>query len=155
MIMKGVSEIIAIILILMIVVALAALAYTWFSGIFSSLTATTSNATTSTTSAMTTNFRIEIAKNVTPGYCYNATVTIRCLGNTPIDVTAMSAYINDVTSKITNTTGGAGNLNTALGYGGVATFYVTNLTPVAMCNTTGSRLRLIVASGLEQSIIIT
>jgi len=153
--MKGVSEIIAIILILMIVVALAALAYTWFSGIFTSLTTTTGNATSSASSAMTTNFRIEIAKNVTPGSCYNATVTIRCLGNTPIDVTAMSAYVNDVTSKITNTTGLMGNLPTALGYGSVATFYVTNLTPTSGCNITGSRLRLIVASGLEQSITIT
>jgi len=140
--MKGVSEIIAIILILMIVVALAALAYTWFSGIFTSLTATTSNATTSTTNAMTTNFRIEVAKFLANN---NVTVTIRCLGTTPLDLTLLSAYINDVPQNIN----GKSSLGT-ISYGNITTFNVTNTTPAS-----GVRLRIIAASGLEQAITIT
>jgi len=149
--MKGVSSIIAIILILMIVVALAALAYTWFSGIFTSLTATTSNATASTTSAMSTNFRIEIARNITGLSLgnYNVTVTIRCLGITPIDLTQLSAYINDVPVKIW----GQSSLSSALNYGNITTFNVTNTTPIS--DPKGGRLRIIAASGLEQSITIT
>ncbi len=146
--MKGVSSIIAIILILMIVVALAALAYTWFSGIFSSLTATTSNATTAASSAMTTNFRIEIARNVTGATCCNVSVTLRCLGTTPLDLTKISAYVNDVPATIQ----GLSSLSTSLVYGNVSTFYIT---PVTASFTSGARLRVIAASGLEQSITIT
>ncbi len=141
--MKGVSEIIAIILILMIVVALAALAYTWFSGIFSSLTATTSNATTSTASAMTTNFRIETAKNVTVATCCNYSVTLRCLGTTPLDLSKISAYVNDAPANVQGLT----SLPTK-SYGEVWTFYINT-------TTSGTRLRIIAASGLEQSITIT
>jgi flagellin-like protein len=145
--MKGVSEIIAIILILMIVVALAALAYTWFSGIFSSLTATTSNATTSTASAMTTNFRIEIARNVTGATCCNVSVTLRCLGTTPLDLSKISAYVNDVPATIP----GLSTLGSLI-YGNISTFNITTSAPVF---TSGARLRIIAASGLEQSITIT
>ena len=144
--MKGVSSIIAIILILMIVVALAALAYTWFSGIFSSLTATTSNATTAASSAMTTNFRLEVAKSITSPCC-NVTVTLRCLGTTPLDLTQLSAYINDVPATIN----GKSLLGT-LNYGNISTFNITNTSNMVL---SGTRLRIIAASGLEQSIIIT
>jgi flagellin-like protein len=148
--MKGVSEIIAIILILMIVVALAALAYTWFSGIFSSLTTTTSNATTTTASAMSTNFRIETAKNMSSlAACCNVTVTLRCLGTTILDVTKMSAYINDVPAIIT--VGSGNSIPSALNYGNFTTFNITTSTMVSL----NSKLRLIAATGLEQSAIIT
>jgi flagellin-like protein len=156
--MKGVSEIIAIILILMIVVALAALAYTWFSGIFSSLTATTSNATTSTSSAMTTNFRIEIAKNQTSlptgataicsgGTSCNFSVTIRGLGTTPIDVTKISAYINDSPAIFLTPV----PTQTNLVYGNITTFYIGNTTPWG----TSARIRIISATGLEQTTTAT
>ena len=151
--MKGVSEIIAIILILMIVVALAALAYTWFSSIFSSLTTTTSNATGTTASAMTTNFRIEIAKNLTNlAACCNVTTTIRCLGTTPIDVTKMTAYINDVPALITVS---SGSVTSSLVYGNTTTFNVTNTSAAGGTMASGSRLRLVAATGLEQTATIS
>jgi len=144
--MKGVSEIIAIILILMIVVALSALAYTWFSGIFTSLTTTTSNATTTTASAMSTNFRIEMAKNITGlATCCNISVVIRCLGTTPIDLTKISAYVNDVPATVPT---GLPTLN----YSDTKTF---NVTTTSAALGSGGRLRLIAATGLEQSATIT
>ena len=82
--MKGVSAVIAIILILMIVVALAALAWTWFSGIFSSLTATAETSVTQTTEQMAQNFVIESA------YCD--------VGNTDLEFTIRNTGSGDIVS---------------------------------------------------------
>ena len=161
--MKGVSEIIAIIMILMIVVALSALAYTWFSGVFSSLTGGAQTSVETTTGAMGVNFRIETAKNITglnstcclpgppgcPGCAYNVTVTIRNLGQTPISVSQMAAYINDIPQKIwTNATNG---VLPTISYSQIATFNVSGGTTTDPYN---QKLRLLTVSGLEQSITI-
>ena len=147
--MKGVSEIIAVILIVMIVVSLAALAYTWFSTIFSSLTTTTSNATTTTSSAMTTSFKIEIARNITGATtCCNISVTLRSVGTAPLDLTKISAYINNMPSTIP----GQSSLPTNLGYGSISTFNVSTTSSVL---TPSSTLRIIAANGMDQTITIT
>jgi flagellin-like protein len=89
--MKGVSDVIAIILILMIVIALAALAYTWFTGVFTSLTASAGTAVTQTTTQMQSQFSIENAR-------YSAgsiRVDYRNTGTQTLDETFMTAYIND------------------------------------------------------------
>ena len=140
--MKGVSAIIAIILILMIVVALAALAYTWFTGIFASLTGTAQTSVETTTTALGTNFRIESAKNVTPSV---VTVTIRNVGTTTIDLTKLTAYVNDEKKDIEN--------QASLGdlvYGNTTTFNVTGVTEPK-----GKKLKIVAETGLEQSTTIT
>ena len=90
--MKGVSDIIAEILILMIVTALAALAWTWFSGIFSTLTATAETSVTQTVTGMAQNFVIENA------WCDVATpelqFTIRNTGTNPLDEDIIAIYVN-------------------------------------------------------------
>ena len=139
--MKGVSEIIAIVLILMIVIALAALAYTWFSGTFSQLTGTASTSITQTTGAIASSFKIEAAKNVS---ATNVSTTIRNTGTQAIDLTKMSAYVNETFSTINN--GATGSL----AVGGTATMYVT-VTGFA-CNNV---LKLTSSSGFSDSKTIS
>ena len=104
--MKGVSEIIAIILILMIVIALAALAYTWFSGIFSSLTATAGTSVTQSTNAMATQFKIENAKWVAASSYTD--VTIRNTGTQAINssVALIAFFIDGTVNPIASFNGG-------------------------------------------------
>ena len=151
--MKGVSAIIAVILILMIVVALAALAYTWFSGIFTTLTTSASNATTSVTTAMSTNFKIEVARNCTnstpsiPARSFNISVTLRNVGTAPIDMRQISAYVND--EKINTRVSTADYTSNP---GETDTFWVGNVTSG---DPSGKSVRLIVQTGLEQSSSIS
>ncbi len=143
--MKGVSAIIAIILILMIVVALAALAYTWFTGIFAGLTGGAKTAVETTTEAMGVNFRIESAKNVSSTSDFNISVTVRCIGTSTLDLTKLTAYIDDDKKEIQNQAG-----LESLVYGNTSTFFVsTTDDPV------GSTLKLVAATGLEQTTTIT
>ena len=89
--MKGVSAVIAIILILMIVVALAALAWTWFSGIFSTLTATAETSVVQTTEQMAQNFVIETAYCDTAGSSLD--FTVRNTGTADIDDDGVAGYV--------------------------------------------------------------
>jgi len=139
--MKGVSAIIAIILILMIVVALAALAYTWFTGIFASLTGGAETAVETTTTAMGVNFRIESAKNVTSD---DVTVNIRNVGTSAINVSKMTAYVNDEKEEITDIS------DPSLVYGETATFFVNNTD-----EPNGKTLKIVAETGLEQTTTIT
>jgi flagellin-like protein len=139
--MKGVSAIIAIILILMIVIALAALAYTWFTGIFSSLTGTAETSVESTTTAMGTNFRIENAKNTS---ATNVTVNVRNVGTSTINVSKMTAYVNDEKKNIEDIS------DSSLTYGETAIFNVTSVSEPK-----GKKLKLVAETGFEQSTTIT
>jgi flagellin-like protein len=144
MLMKGISEIITMVLILMIVVALIGLAYVWFSGMFTNLTGTTEASVDTTTTAMSTSFRIEMTRNVTPT---NVSVTIRNIGNAPINVSRMSAYISDTNYPILSSS----SLTTPVSTGSVVTFNVScpgNIEPK------GKRLRIITETGLEQAATI-
>jgi len=142
--MKGVSAIIAIILILMIVVALSALAYTWFSGIFTSLTATTSNATSQATTAMAMQFRIETAKF----YGGNSTnATIRNIGTVNFDVGKLGVYVDGQLSIY------APNISYMLPPGWTITLNITNTTPTQACP--NKVLAITLESGLQDSRIIS
>jgi hypothetical protein len=80
----------------MIVIAMAALAYTWFSGIFASLTSTAGSAVTSTIGAMTTQFRIEAARNVSSGPLWYVNISIRNVGTTNINLNMSIAYLDEI-----------------------------------------------------------
>ncbi|NIM46692.1 MAG: hypothetical protein GTN40_00855 [Candidatus Aenigmarchaeota archaeon] len=138
--MKGISAIIAIILILMIVVALAALAYTWFTGIFAGLTGGAETAVEATTTAMGVNFRIETAKNVTD----DVSVTIRNIGTSTINVSKMTAYVDDEKEEITDIA------DSILDYGETTTFFVNNTV-----EPNGKKLKIVAVTGLEQTATIT
>jgi len=140
--MKGVSAIIAIILILMIVVALSALAYTWFSGIFTSLTATTSNATSQATTAMAMQFRIEAARSANSA---NVSATIRNIGTVNFDVGKLGVYIDGSLSAY------GPNTSYMLPPGQTITFNITNGT--AACP--NKILKITLESGLEDSRAIS
>jgi flagellin-like protein len=139
--MKGVSAIIAVILILMIVVALAALAYTWFTGIFTSLTGGAQTAISSTTTALGTNFRIESAKNTSATV---VTVMTRNVGTVDLDMTKLSAYIDEEAKPITN----QANLGISVA-GNITLFTVTGAV-----NPNGKTLKIVTSTGLEQSATI-
>jgi len=143
--MKGVSAIIAIILILMIVVALAALAYTWFTGIFATLTGGAETAVETTTTAMGVNFRIESAKNVSDVPCCDISVTVRSVGTSALDLTKITAYVDDEKKEIHQQT----TLPT-MGYGDTETFYVNDTS-----NPVDKTLKIVAATGLEQTATIT
>ena len=142
--MKGVSAIIAIILILMIVVALSALAYTWFSGIFTSLTATTSNATSQATTAMAMQFRIEAAKFY-PSSWVNA--TIRNIGTVNFDIGKLGVYVDGQLSIYVP------NTSYMLPPGQTITINITNSTPTQACP--NKVLAITLESGLQDSRTIS
>ena len=127
----------------MIVVALAALAYTWFTGIFATLTGGAETAVETTTTAMGVNFRIETAKNITVD---NISVTVRNVGTSILDLTKVTAYVDDE-KKDTDTSIVA---DTDLEYGETATFFVNDTS-----NPNGKTLKLVAETGLEQTITIT
>ncbi|MFH1473301.1 MAG: archaellin/type IV pilin N-terminal domain-containing protein [Candidatus Aenigmatarchaeota archaeon] len=95
--MKGVSAVIAIILILMIVVALAALAYTWFTGIFSDLTASAGESITQSTSQMSLSFSLESVTCGTAGCPSGSTLTvvIRNTGTGDIVADSVGVYLDE------------------------------------------------------------
>jgi len=131
--MKGVSA---------VIVALAALAYTWFTGIFSSLTATTETAVTETTGAMATQFRIEAAKYIGSNHM-NA--TIRNTGTQAFNVSKSTVYVAGSSASLdtTNPFNPGGNLAP----GDTSTLYnITNTTEAC-----GKALTVIIATGLSDT----
>jgi flagellin-like protein len=142
--MKGVSAIIAVILIVMIVVSLVGLTYTWFFGLFNSLADTTSASAETTKTSVGTIFKIESARNVTGIACCNVSTTIRNIGNPSINISRMTAYIDDEKKDIKGVT------MTALRGGFTTVFNVsTSIDPK------GKKLKLITETGFEQTTTIT
>ncbi len=142
--MKGVSAIIAVILIVMIVVSLVALTYTWLSGLFGNLVVNAQNSTETTEVSIGTNFKIESARNITGIICCNVSTTIRNIGNPKINVSKMTAYIDDEKKDIKGIT------LATLDRGFVSSFNIsTNNDPK------GKRLKLITETGFEQTTTIT
>jgi len=139
--MKGIESIIAIILILMIVIALAALAYTWFSGVFANLTNTASNATMTTASAMQANFVIENARNSSTTVYFS----IRNIGTATIDLTKVTAYVDDVPYTL------GGGCTGTLKYG---EHTASECSISGVSNPKGKILKLAIAQGLEQRAVI-
>jgi hypothetical protein len=123
----------------MIVIALAALAYTWFSGIFSSLTATAGTSVTQTTGAMATQFKVESAKNTS---AVAVTAVIRNVGTGTIDLTKVAAYLDG--GPIVITGGNAGTLAP----GGTQQIVVTVPASPVVCART---LMISIGTGLSDS----
>lgn len=142
---KGISAIVSIILILMIVVSLVSLTWTWFLGMFSNLSVNAQSSIEAATTSVGANFKIEAARNITglPACC-NVSVSIRNIGSSQMNVTRMSAYIDDEKKVV------IGASIVALPKGGVATFNVSTTS-----DPKGKRLKLVSESGFEQSTTIT
>lgn len=120
--MRGVSSVIAIILILMIVVSLAALAYVWFMTVFTSLTGAAEETATGAERAIGTSFKIEAAKNITPGDVIK--VSMRNIGTFDIDMSKIAVYLDGAQQDPTNLEGISG-ITLSPDY--VKSFNVTNV----------------------------
>jgi flagellin-like protein len=138
--MRGISEIITLVLILLIVIALAGLTYSWFPGIIATLTGTAQDSAGNAKSSMTTDFKIESAKNVTPSV---VTVTIRNIGSAAINVSKMGVYIND--ERVSND-----GPTYMVSQGGTSTFNVSG----AM-DPRGKQMKLVSETGVWVSTTIT
>jgi len=136
--MKGVSAVIAIILILMIVVALAALAWTWFSGIFSSLTAEAEETMTQQQKQMSLNFALDAASCVSGDLEF----TIRNTGGDDLNAGQVSSFLNGVVTAATPV-GGAGPIVS----GATKTYREGSTT----CDT-DDVLKVTIESGLSHSV---
>ena len=144
--MKGVSAIIAIILILMIVVALAALTYPWIVEMFGILVGTTQSSTDSSTHVMGTEFRIEIAKNITGlSNCCNVSVTIKNIGTSIIDLTKIAAYVDYEKQTIYN----------QINLGDLASDNIVTFNVSANEDPKGEKLKIVTNTGIEKTTTIT
>lgn len=99
--MKGISAVISVVLILMITVALASMAYVWFTTVFRTITTGTEEAAAGGITAMATKFTIESAYNTstTPNI---VNVSIRNTGTKDIKTGTIAAYVNGVSSTVSN-----------------------------------------------------
>jgi len=121
--MKGISSVVAIILILMIVVSLAALAYVWFMTVFTSLTGAAGEAATGAEKAIGTSFKIEAAKNITPGPTATIKVSMRNIGTVDIDMSKIAVYLDGIQQDSANLEGDIGTLSVD----DVRSFNITNV----------------------------
>ncbi len=144
--MKGVSAIIAIILIIMIVVALAALAYPWIVEMFGILVGTTKSSTDTSTNVMGTEFKIEVAKNITGlSNCCNVSVTIKNIGTSIIGLTKIAAYVDYEKQTIYN----------QINLGNLASDNVVTFNISANEDPKGKKLKIVTNIGIEKTTTIT
>jgi len=146
--MKGISALISVILLLMIVTVLAGLAYVWFTNIFQLLSSSAEQSATGASQTLATQFRIEVAKNITglPAGTYKVKTTIRNTGTQNIDMTKIAGFIDDEIKTVE-----LGPSVTTLVPGNITTFNVTSTTTYS-CT---SILKLTGAGGVSDSVSIT
>jgi hypothetical protein len=119
--MKGISTIVVMVLILMISVSLTSLGYMAFSSFFSKITTSSEQSISQTLTIMLAQMRIESMAYSNP----TTSVYIRNIGK--VDLTAFSAYVNDVVVPSANLQLPAGN---KISPGSVGTLGITgNLAP--------------------------
>jgi archaellum component FlaG (FlaF/FlaG flagellin family) len=119
--MKGISTIVVMVLILMISVSLTSLGYMAFTTFFSKVTTSSEQAISQTLTNMLAQMKIESMAYANP----TTSVYIRNIGK--VDLTAFSAYVNDIIVPAANLQLPAGN---TIPPGSVGTLTITgNLAP--------------------------
>lgn len=119
--MKGISTIVVMVLILMISISLTSLGYMAFTTFFSKVTTSTEQTISQTLTNMLAQMKIESISYTNP----TTSVYIRNIGK--VDLTAFSAYVNDIIVPAANLQPPAGN---TIPPGNVGTLVITgNLAP--------------------------